>query len=412
MRGLRFLYEKEARKFYCFLALVCILQAGLLAGSGFLQIRGIREALVEQEKRAASYLLKEDVSPSVAAAAWSSMEITEEGEELLSKIGHTKESQGYLLFLARQASVPLVMLMIFGAVLFAVVLMTGSGIFLQRREALYEHAERIVSGYAEGEFKAHLPGERTGAVYHLFGSVEKLALSLRAKSDAERTAKDFLKNMISDISHQLKTPLAALDMYLEILSEESGQMETVQAFTQKSMQSLERMEQLIQSLLKMARLDTGNIVFEKRKDYVSELAAQAVEELLERAGREGKQILMEGDLEEMVFCDLDWTREAVANLVKNALDHTDTGGIIRISWNRSPAMLRLTVEDNGSGIAPEDIHHIFKRFYRSSSAKDRQGAGLGLPLAKAIVEGQGGMLSVESRPCEGTVFQISFLNKL
>ena len=85
-----------------------------------------------------------------------------------------------------------------------------------------------------------------------------------------------------------------------------------------------------------------------------------------------------GDPEEMVFCDLDWTREAVANLVKNALDHTDAGGIIRISWKRSPAMLRLMVEDNGCGIALKDIHHIFKRFYRSSSSKDRQGAGLGL----------------------------------
>ena len=196
------------------------------------------------------------------------------------------------------------------------------------------------------------------------------------------------------------------------MSEESGQAETVKAFTQKSVQSLERMEQLIQSLLKMARLDAGNIAFEKRKDYVSELASQAAGELLERAGREGKQILLEGDPEEMIFCDLDWTREAVANLVKNALDHTDTGGIIRISWKCSPAMLRLAVEDNGRGIAPEDIHHIFKRFYRSGGSKDRQGAGLGLPLAKAIVEGQGGMLSVTSSPGEGTAFWISFLNKL
>lgn len=412
MRGLRFLYEKEARRFYCFLAFVCILQAGILAGTGFLQIRGIREALVEHEKRAVSYLLKEDVPPSVAAAAWSCTEVTEEGEELLSQIGHTKESKGYLLFLASQASVPLVMLLVLGAVLFAAVLMTGAGIFLQKRETLYEHAERIVSGYVAGEFEAHLPGEKTGAVYHLFGSVEQLALSLQARSDAERRGKDFLKNMISDISHQLKTPLAALDMYMEILSEECGQAETVKAFTWKSVQSLERMEQLIQSLLKMARLDTGNIVFEKRKDYVSELAAQALGELLERADREGKQILTEGSPEEMICCDLDWTREALENLVKNALDHTDAGGIIRISWKRTPAMLRLTVEDNGRGIAPEDIHHIFKRFYRSGGSKDRQGAGLGLPLAKAIVEGQGGMLSVESSPGQGTAFQIAFLNKL
>lgn len=409
---MRFLYEKEARRFYCFLVFVCMLQAGILAVSGYLQIDGIREALVEREKRAVSYLLLEEVPPSVAAAAWSNTEVTEEGEELLRQIGHTKESQGYLLLLVSQASEPLVLLLVFGAAASAAVLLIGAGIYLQKREELYEHAEQAVAGYAVGEFDTHLPGEKTGAVYHLFGKVEQLALSLRAKSDAERKAKEFLKNMISDISHQLKTPLAALEMYMEILSEEPGHEETVKAFTRKSAQSLERMEELVQSLLKMARLDTGNIVFEKRKDYVSELAAQAVGELLERAGREGKQILIEGDPEEMIFCDLDWMREALANLVKNALDHTDTGGIIRISWERSPAMLRLAVEDNGSGIAPEDIHHIFKRFYRSGRSNDRQGAGLGLPLARAIVEGQGGMLSVESRPGEGTAFQIAFLNKL
>ena len=412
VRVLRFLYEKEVRDFYCFLVLVCILQAGIMAVGGFLQIQGIRRTLVEHEKRAVSYLLEEDVSPEVAAAAWSHAEVTEEGENLLKQIGHTKESQGYLLVLVREASVPLIILSVSGAVLFTVVLLTGAGIFFQKREELYERAERIVSDYANGEFEEHLPGEKTGALYYLFGRVEQLALSLRAKSDAEGRAKDFLKNMISEISHQLKTPIAALEMYMEILAEEPSDAGTVKEFTRKSVQSLERMEQLIQSLLKIARLDTGNIVFEKRKDYVSELAAQAIGEFLERADQEGKQIITEGDPEEMVFCDLDWTREAVANLVKNALDHTDAGGIIRISWKRSPAMLRLTVEDNGCGIALKDIHHIFKRFYRSSSSKDRQGAGLGLPLAKAIIEEQGGTLSVDSRFGEGTAFQISFLNNL
>lgn len=409
---MRFLYEREAREFYCFLALVCVLQAGITAIGGFLQIQGIRRTLVEHEERAVSYLLEENVSPMVAAAAWSHAEVTEEGKNLLKQIGHTKESQGYLLVLVREASVPLIILLVFGVFFFTAVLMTGAGIFLQKREEVYERAERIVSGYENGEFESHLPGERTGALYHLFGRVEQLALSLCAKNDAECRVKDFLKNMISDISHQLKTPLAALEMYMEILSEESSDAETVKEFTRKSVQSLERMEQLIQSLLKMARLDTGNIIFEKRKDYVSELAAQALGEFLERADQEGKQIITEGDPEEMIFCDLDWTREAVANLVKNALDHTDTDGIIRISWKRSPAMLRLTVEDNGYGIALKDIHHIFKRFYRSSSSKDRQGAGLGLPLAKAIIEGQGGTLSVDSRSGEGTAFQIAFLNNL
>ena len=110
----------------------------------------------------------------------------------------------------------------------------------------------------------------------------------------------------------------------------------------------------------------------------------------------------------MLYCDAEWTAEALSNLIKNGLDHTGAGGFVKISWSRSPAMTRICVEDNGSGIPPEEIHHIFKRFYRSSSSLDTQGIGLGLPLAKSIVEGQGGVLSVQSHPGEGTIFTMAF----
>ena len=137
---------------------------------------------------------------------------------------------------------------------------------------------------------------------------------------------------------------------------------------------------------------------------------QAVSDLTERARYEGKEILMEGQSQEVLFCDPEWTIEAVANLVKNGLDHTKEGGVVRVSWNRSPAVFRLCVEDNGCGIDGEDIHHIFKQFYRSKTSGDRQGgAGLGLSLAKSTVEGQGGTLSVESRTGEGSIFQMNFL---
>ncbi len=110
----------------------------------------------------------------------------------------------------------------------------------------------------------------------------------------------------------------------------------------------------------------------------------------------------------MVWCDPEWTKEAVGNLVKNALDHTIAGGKVKIAWQRSPIIVRLTVEDDGCGILPEDIHHIFKRFYRSRNSGNGQGIGIGLSLAKMIVEGQDGNLSVESSPGEGSIFRISF----
>ncbi len=220
-----------------------------------------------------------------------------------------------------------------------------------------------------------------------------------------------MKRTISDISHQLKTPLAALAMYQEIIEAEPDNAETVRQFSAKIGTSLKRMEQLIQSMLKITRLDTGNIVFEKGRYKIAELIALSINELTTRAQNEDKQLLIDGDSRQTVTCDLGWTGEAIGNIVKNALDHTEPGGTVRITGERSPAALHLCISDNGSGIAPEDLHHVFKRFYRSKHSLDTQGVGLGLPLAKSIIEGQGGLISVQSELNEGTTFTISFLTE-
>lgn len=405
---MKFLYEKQARYFYSFLIAVCILQAFFLGFYGILHVNSVRHVLVEKELAAVSYLLKKEIPPALVASAWNNMEVTEEGSRLLESIGHTFDGKNYLMLLAGQTSVSFFLALLAGGVVTVAILLGGAAFFLQRREQMYEDAGTVVMSYAEEKFEQHLPEGETGAIYKLFGRVEQLALSLQAKGEAEHRAKEFLRDMISDISHQLKTPLAALNMYVEIMEDEAGQEDVVRKFTEKSERSLERMEQLIQSLLKIARLDTGNIVFERQSCLVSEVVAQAIGELLERAGREKKTILIEGERGERLYCDFEWTKEAVSNLVKNALDHTEAGGKIRVGWQRSPVMIRLTVEDDGNGILKEDIHHIFKRFYRSKNSEDRQGIGLGLPLAKMIIEGQGGNLSVESVPGEGSIFRISF----
>lgn len=121
---------------------------------------------------------------------------------------------------------------------------------------------------------------------------------------------------------------------------------------------------------------------------MSELIAHSVNELTARAKNENKQIQIDGDGEQKLICDMEWTGEAIGNIVKNALDHTQVGGIVRITWNRTPAMFQIFISDNGSGIAPEDIHHIFKRFYRSKHSIDTQGIGLGLPLPSPLLKGK------------------------
>ena len=246
---MKFLYEKQTRRFFLFLAAVCVLQICILGVCGILQAQGIRRVLVERELGAASYLLEQEVAPALVAAAWNHTEATKEAAALLQMTGHTKETQSYLLLLIGQTSVPMILTLLLTGVFFAAVLLSGAVFFFRRRDRFYEDAEKIIEQYAENQFGKKLPVGETGTIYQLFGSIEQLAMSLQAKNEMEHKAKVFLKDMISNISHQLKTPLAALNMYMEIITEEPWNGETVKNFSQKSIQSLERMEQLIRSLL-------------------------------------------------------------------------------------------------------------------------------------------------------------------
>ena len=292
--------------------------------------------------------------------------------------------------------------------LLAALLLGGALVFARAQAARLAGAERLLHRYAEGDFSARLPRDAEGPLGSLFAAAEELATMLQAKTEAEHRARQFLKQTIADISHQLKTPLAALGLYQEIIAAEPDNADAVRAFAGKAGDALLRMESLIQAMLKITRLDAGSIRFAPAACPLPDLAGRAVRDLLTRAKGEGKRIRLEGDPALTLWCDPDWTAEALGNLVKNGLDHTAAGGLVQVTWRHTPGMVQVQVADNGSGIAPEDIHHIFKRFYRGRSGPDARGAGLGLPLARAIVEGQGGAVTVQSTPGQGSVFAVSF----
>ena len=188
--------------------------------------------------------------------------------------------------------------------------------FLQKREKLYQEAEAVIIRYTEGKFDSKLPGKKTGTIYQLFHGIDRLATVLKSRNETEHKTKEFLKKTISDISHQLKTPLAALTMYTEIIQNEPENTEVVREFSGKIMQSLERMEELIQSLLKVTRLDAGYIPFEKACYPVQEVIFRASQQFITRAEREGKEMVFRGNRNATCVCDLEWTGEAVGNLIK------------------------------------------------------------------------------------------------
>lgn len=366
---------------------------------------------LEHDRAVVSALLEQGISKEVIANAVSSTDTSAAGVEFLNNLGINQNTLGSLLPHFSKFQYHFLFISLGGCICLTIVLGIGIISFLWIRNTLYQQAEKIIDNYIHGDYSHHLPQDSEGEIFHLFASIEQLATMLQAKNESEHKTKEFLKNTISDISHQLKTPLAALEMYQEIMEAEPDNAEMVKEFSKKIGTALKRMEQLILSMLKITRLDTGNIIFEKQSCPVKELIKNAISELGTRAAQEEKQLIIKGTPNLTIICDMDWTSEAIGNLVKNALDHTEAGGTIRITWKSTPTMLRILVSDNGSGIAPEDIHHIFKRFYRSKFFLNTPGIGLGLPLAKSIIEGQGGFISVQSVLHEGTTFSVSFLTK-
>ena len=279
---------------------------------------------------------------------------------------------------------------------------------LRHQEQSMENAAHQIAEYILDRRKGGIECSEEGAMYRLFHEVNSLVTMADAHADSERRAKEFLRRTISDISHQLKTPIAALNIYNGILQQETADAATVREFTSLSEQELDRIESLVPSLLKMARLDAGAITLERAPENVFDLLEHIKRQYSFRAEQEGKEIVLEGDEQTVFSCDRTWLTEAIGNLVKNALDHTAQGDRILVRWQQSPCLTQITVEDTGSGIHSEDLYHIFKRFYRSRFSKDTQGVGLGLPLAKSIVEAHQGSIEVHSKLGQGTAFTINF----
>lgn len=283
-------------------------------------------------------------------------------------------------------------------------------LYFREQNRIMEDAVEQIKDFVSGNQNAQIVCDEEGDLYRLFHEVNSLVSILNAHAENEGRGKQFLKETISDISHQLKTPLAALNIYHGIIQEEGRDIPAIAEFASLSEKELDRIETLVQSLLKITKLDAGTIVMEKTIQNVSEMMYDIQKQFAYRAEEEEKTFVLSGDHTLQLLCDENWLMEAISNMVKNAFDHTKKGDTIRLQWRKFADILQITVSDHGSGIHPEDLPYIFKRFYRSRFSKDTQGIGLGLPLAKMIIEAHSGTIEADSLLGGGTTFTVNFLN--
>ena len=314
-------------------------------------------------------------------------------------------TQGFLWLCYQRFSLFLLLVFVLAG---GAILAVGCSYFKKQNQVM-EQAVSQLQAYLDGDHNARIECDEEGELYRLFHTVNSMAAVLNAHADNELREKEFLKNTISDISHQLKTPLAALNIYNGLLQDGDMEPGAVKEFADLSEQELDRIEILVQNLLKITKLDAGAIVLEKTTENVADMMRDIELHFAYRARQEKKKIILSGSAHLSLFCDREWLSEAIDNIVKNAFDHTESGAVIGITWKELPSGIQIVVKDNGCGIHPEDIHHIFKRFYRSRFSKDTQGIGLGLPLAKAVIEAHGGAIEVDSELGRGTSFTMNFL---
>lgn len=244
-----------------------------------------------------------------------------------------------------------------------------------------------------------------GELSILRSEIYKLALKLRTQADALKREKTFLSNSMADVSHQLRTPLTALNLSLSMIKKPDTSPERKGELLQDITRLLSRLDWLVSAMLIMAKIDAGTARFAAERVELSLLVRRACAPL--EISMELKGIGFKAEIAEGAGFtgDIAWSAEAVANIIKNAMEHTPPGGEIRVSGKENSLFTELIISDTGSGISETDLPHIFERFYKGKSSPDGS-VGVGLAMAQLIFSEQNGSVRAKNSPQGGAVFTV------
>lgn len=230
--------------------------------------------------------------------------------------------------------------------------------------------------------------------------IYKTVTELYHTRDAALEARNRFAENLANIAHQLKTPITAI-----LLSTQMLEQKPYPLYGEQIRQQLSRLTHLEEALLILSRIDAGTLCLEKKAVDVFTLLMLAADNLQELFAKADVTVQIPEAGETIVYADLDWTMEAIMNLLKNCMEHTPPGGSVHCSYEQNPLYTQILIWDNGSGFAKEDLPHLFERFYRGQNAKSG-GIGIGLSLSKSIIESQNGTLSAYNLPDGGACFEI------
>lgn len=248
---------------------------------------------------------------------------------------------------------------------------------------------------------------REGELSILENELSKMTLKLSEQAAALADDKKFLADSMADISHQIRSPLTSSNLILSLLMEPDLPSVKRKKLLQELAQLLSRIDWLVESLLKMSKMDAGTVCFQQAPVNVRALIRQAAEPLMIPMELREQTFSIQEESGVEFTGDQAWSQEAILNILKNCMEHTPPGGCIQVFFSQNAIYTDIVIEDNGPGFDREDLPHLFERFYKGKNASS-QSVGIGLALARMVVSRQNGTLKAENRPEGGARFTIKF----
>lgn len=271
-------------------------------------------------------------------------------------------------------------------------------------EKLSQYLMKVYTGGQLMDIRSNEEGEFS----ILRNDLYKITRTLSEQSIQLKEDKVFLADTLSNISHQLRTPLTSMMIMNDVMLRENLPEEKKKQFVQMIHTQLERMQWLLTSLLTLSKIDANAIIFKEEKIAVQQLIKAAIESQLITMELKQQRLTIECDKDCFVKGDFKWLSEALLNIIKNCVEHTPEKGEIKIRCMSTPLSVKTVIQDNGEGITQQDIIHIFERFYKGKNANE-DSVGIGLAMAKAIIVNNSGKIEVISTPEKGTTFMVQLL---
>lgn len=285
----------------------------------------------------------------------------------------------------------------------------AAGYIIYKKRKIYRDIDKLLDCVLNQE-KISCSEVKEGEFSALVSKIGRIQQMLGRQVERAEEEKEQVKSLVSNMSHQLKTPLANLSIYTEILDDRELSGEKRQEISGKMRKQIEKLDWIIGSLTKMVKLERDVIVFETQELFISPTIVEAVDAVYEKIGKKGIDIIQEPYRDVQVYHNKKWTAEGFVNILENAVKYTKPGGTIQIRVHTYELYTEIQFADNGCGIHEDEIPHIFSRFYRGKETGHIEGSGIGLYLSGLIFEKEKGYMTVKSEYGIGSCFSVFLQN--